>query len=96
VVNCDETAWKPYPDGSATLADKEIESVGIGISGNEGVTVTVLASIACDETNLPLYVLVHGKTKRAEVSQLGNTKEHQTDHSLSGWSAIETMKQYLV
>jgi hypothetical protein len=72
---------------------KGTESVRTDVSGNEKAAITVLAFITSDGTELPLYLMARGESKRAKVSQLGNAKADKIEYARSGWSAMETMKQ---
>jgi hypothetical protein len=69
--------------------------VSIEITGDEKAAITVMATINAEGKKFPLYLIAKGKTKRVEISQLGEIGLHKSDHSPSGWQDVETMKHYL-
>jgi hypothetical protein len=95
ILNVDETAWRVYPTGLRTWAEKGSQGVQINIAGNEKDSLTVLATVRADRTKLPLVILAAGKTARVEGSQLGDIGIHFSDHSESGWTTTETFIRYL-
>jgi hypothetical protein len=40
-------------------------------------------------------MIAKGKITRAEQSQFGTIDQHEIDHSLSGWTTVETFRYYL-
>jgi hypothetical protein len=45
ILNCDETAWRLYPNNILTWWDTAADSVSIHIQGDEKEALTVLATI---------------------------------------------------
>jgi hypothetical protein len=98
IVNCDETSWRLYPNGILTWARAGSDGVAVEIMGDEKMSITAMATITADtkgRNKLPLYLIAKGKTKRVEISQLGEIGVHQADHSQSGWQTVDTMKRYI-
>ena len=95
IYNCDETAWKMFPNGILTWAIKGAEGVPIPITRDEKECLTALATIRADGTKLPLMILARGKTQAVEETQLGDVGFHLTGHSESGWMTQENFEKYL-
>ena len=96
VYNCDETAWRLFPNGLLTWAQRGSDNVTITTKDDEKKCLTALATIKADGTKLPLMIIAKGKTPRAEQSQLGDTGVHLTGHSPSGWMTQENFEKYLM
>lgn len=95
IVNCDETSWKLFPNGLLTWADSGSDNVQTIVQGNTKDSITALATISAANTKLPLFIIAKGETERVEKSQLGDTVYHIPSHSSTGWTTIDTFKQYL-
>ena len=95
IYNCDETAWKMFPNGILTWAIKGAEGVPIPITRDEKECLTALATIRADGTKLPLMILARGKTQAVEETQLGDVGFHLTGHCESGWMTQENFEKYL-
>lgn len=95
ILNCDETAWKMFPNGLLTWAIKGSEGVSIAITRDEKECLTALATIRADGTKLPLMIIAKGKTELVEQTQLGDVGFHVTGHSESGWMTQENFEKYL-
>jgi hypothetical protein len=95
VINCDETSWKVVPNGLLTWAPVGADAVSVTLDAGDKASVTVLASVTAAHEKLPLFMIAKGSTTRAERSQLGRFEDHETDHSISGWTTVGTFRHYL-
>jgi hypothetical protein len=95
ILNCDETAWRLYPNNIRTWWDTAADDVFIHIQGEEKETLTVLATISASGVKWPLYFLAKGKTSHVERSQIGGVGQHWRSHTESGWMTSETFGDYL-
>jgi hypothetical protein len=67
-----------------TWAETGSENVSIEITGDEKAAITAMATINADGKKFPLYLIAKRKTKRVEISQLGEIGLHKSDHFPSG------------
>jgi hypothetical protein len=95
ILNCDETAWRLYPEGILTWWDTGADNVSISIQGDEKDSMTVLATISASHQKWPLFCVAKGKTERVERSQIGDVGGHWRSHSQSGWMTGEIFADYL-
>jgi hypothetical protein len=95
VVNCDETAWWIIPQGLLCWDPVGQEGVSVTIDGNDKDAITALASVTAASEKLSLFLIAKGRTPRVEHGQLGDSENHWTTHSPSGWTTKETFRTYL-
>ena len=95
VYNCDETAWKLFPNGLLTWAQRGGDNVAITTASEEKKCLTALATIRADGTKMPLMLIAKGKTSLVETTQLGDTGDHLRGHSENGWMDQENFETYL-
>jgi hypothetical protein len=95
IINCDETSWKVVPNGLLTCAPGEADAVSVALDTSDKDSITVLPSLTAAYEKLPLLMIAKEKTARVEQSQIGTFEDHETDHSLSGWTAVGTFQHYL-
>jgi hypothetical protein len=95
VLNTDETSWCLWPHGILTWCQRNTDHVQALIDGSEKDNFTALATITASGKRLPLFILAHGKTERAERSQIGDVGTHWVSHSLTGWMTEVTFEEYL-
>ena len=96
ILNCDETFWRVFPGALMTWADTNSENVTIDINGSEKQGLTVLATIAADNTKLPLFFIASGKTQLCEASQIDPKPGDWTSHTTKGWQTSESFQKYLM
>jgi hypothetical protein len=95
ILNCDETAWRLYPENILTWWDTGMDDVSIHADGDEKGCMTVLATVSASHRKWPLFFVAKGKTQRVERSQIGDVPNHWRAHSESGWMRSEIFCQYL-
>lgn len=95
IVNADETFWKIVPNGLQTWAPINSHDININSNNDNKEGITVIASVTANRTKLPLFIIAKGKTDRCERSQVGDISYHYSSHSETGWTTMETFKQYL-
>ena len=95
ILNCDETAWRLYPNNILTWWNTGDDDVSIHVNGDEKGCFTVLATISASRKKWPLFFVAKGKTQRVEHSQIGGVSEHWRTHSESGWMKGELFCEYL-
>jgi hypothetical protein len=95
ILNCDETAWRLYPNNILTWWPTGTDDVSIHVDGNEKGCITVLATITASHKKLPLFFLAKGKTERVDQSQIGIVEPHWRAHSESGWMRSNLFCAYL-
>jgi hypothetical protein len=95
IINCDETAWRLYPNNILTWWETGADDVSIYVQGDEKEAVTVLATISASGVKWPLFFIAKGQTIRVEHSQIGDVGEHWRSHTPSGWMTSNTFSDYL-
>jgi hypothetical protein len=95
ILNCDETAWRLYPNGILTWWDTGVDGVATWILGDEKDAMTVLATISASHTKWPLFFVAKGKTQRVENSQIGDVGDNWRSHSESGCMNGDIFCDYL-
>ncbi|KAH0795009.1 DDE superfamily endonuclease containing protein [Histomonas meleagridis] len=95
IVKCDETAWKIFPNGMVTWAEKGSDSISINLEASPKTSMTVLASIRADGSKIPLFFIAKGKTNRCKESQIGDVSYHMSTYTENGWTTEETFSRYL-
>ena len=96
ILNCDETFWRVFPGPLLTWADTNSENVTIDINGSEKQGLTVLATIAADNTKLPLFFIATGKTETVERTQINPQPGDWTAHTENGWQTSQSFQKYLM
>jgi hypothetical protein len=56
ILNCDETAWRPFPGGILTGAPIGTNSFQVQINGDENAAITGLATITASGKKLPVLL----------------------------------------
>jgi hypothetical protein len=95
ILNCDETAWKLYPNNILTWWEIGADDVSIKVDGDEKGMITVLATISASKNKWPLFFVAKGKTVRVESSQIGEVGSNWRAHSETGWMRGELFVDYL-
>jgi hypothetical protein len=95
ILNCDETAWKLFPNGILTWWDKGCDGVSLYVQGDEKDSMTVLSTISASGNKWPLCFVAKGKTDKVETSQIGDVVGHWRLHSASGWMKGDIFCEYL-
>jgi hypothetical protein len=84
ILNCDETAWRLYPNNLLTWWDTGVDDVSIHVNGDEKGCITALATVSASRKKWPLFFVAKGKTQRVEQSQIGDVAKNWHAHSESG------------
>jgi hypothetical protein len=87
VLNCDETAWRLYPNNILTWWATGDDDFSIHVNGDEKGCITVLATVSASR--------VKGQTQRVGQSQIGDVSGNWRTHSDSGWMKGELFCEYL-
>jgi hypothetical protein len=85
ILNCDEMAWKILSNDLLTYPQLGADSVSVGAMLSDKDATTALGTITSSREKLLLYLVGKDRSARAESSQLGPHRGHQSDHSPSGW-----------
>jgi hypothetical protein len=66
IINCDETAWRFYPNKILAWWEIDADDISISVQGDEKEAVTVLATISASGVKGPLFFIAKGQTMRVE------------------------------
>ena len=103
IANMDETAWRLSNGRLQTLAKTGSDEVTCYTQIDERKCLTVICTITASGKKLAPWVIVKGKTERAEqryrdderISRYIRSGRLHITHSENGWSNAEVMKAYL-
>lgn len=96
ILNCDETGYELIPKGILSWAQTNVDN-NVSLSNTSDKSqITVLSTVTCEKTKLPLYFIAKGKTSKVDDSQLGDVGYHWKNHSESGWINDELFQDYLM
>jgi len=97
VLNMDETQILVDNYPSNTIAKKGQKTVIVEKKFNDSKTGTTYIGTICYDPNqrFPLFCIAHGTTEVCERKYQNVENECQMDHSESGWTTVEVMKDYL-
>jgi hypothetical protein len=66
IFNCDETAWRLFPNGVMTWAPMRTNNVQIQIDGDDNSAIRALATITASGKKVHLFVLGRGKATKCK------------------------------
>ena len=103
IANMDETAWRLSNGRLQTLAKRGSDEVTCFTQVDERTCLTVICTITASGKKLAPWVIVKGKTERAEqryrddprINRLLRSRRLFIAHSENGWSDADVMKSYL-
>jgi hypothetical protein len=64
ILNCDETAWRLYPNNILTWWNTGTDDVSIHVNGDEKGMITVLATISANRKKWPLFSSGRGRRQK--------------------------------